>query len=388
MRLLFVKESLGWPLANGHDVHCFHRMQALARLGHEVSLLTATEPPPPLLERLQLTLQRTFPTDGKVAAESLRLSRLQERFRSYWGVSPARIAAVPRVAEECRADAVIVDGLNALPYLGAVEGRCRVWHAGDEWAWHHLSQIQLSRPSTWSEIRLALIKGLYEHAYGSLVDRIWLVTKTDRRAMRWVTGVRNIDVIPNGVDGEHYRPIEQPQGERSCVFWGRLDFGPNIQALQWFCQRIWPSVRRQAPDARFTIYGFCLSEPVRALACQEGVTIIPDLPDLRAEVARHQVVVLPVVSGGGIKNKLLEAASMGKAIVSTAKACLGLRLEGPPPLLAPHGIQEWVQALLSLWQDADRRNALGSAARLWVLKNHSWTAMAQEAVASLESRQR
>lgn len=384
MRLLFVKDSLGWPLANGHDVHCFHRMQALARLGHEVSLLTAADPPPPVLERLQLTLRRTFPIDGEAPGVSPRLSRLQERFRSYWGVSPGRIAAVPRVAEECRADAVIVDGLNALPYLGAVEGRCRVWHAGDEWAWHHLSQIQLRRPGTWSEIRTALVKGLYERAYGSLVDRIWLVTETDRRAMRWVTGVRNIDVIPNGVDGEHYRPMEQPQGERSCVFWGRLDFGPNIQALQWFCKRIWPKVRQQAPDARFTIYGFCLTEPVRALADQEGVTIISDLPDLRSEVARHQVVVLPVVSGSGVKNKLLEAASMGKAIVCTAKACLGLRLDGSPPFLTSRGVKEWVQAILSLWENTDRRSHLGTEAREWVLKKHSWTAMAQEAVDSLE----
>ena len=51
--------------------------------------------------------------------------------------------------------------------------------------------------------------------------------------------------------------------------------------------------------------------------------IIPDLPDLREEIAAHQVVVLPFVSGGGIKNKLLEAAAMGKAVVCTRAGLRG-----------------------------------------------------------------
>src|SRR5262249_32833301 len=156
----------------------------------------------------------------------------------------------------------------------------------------------------------------------------------------------------------------------SCVFWGRLDFGPNIQALEWFCGRVWPDIRRQVPDARFTIYGFKATEPVRALAGRDGVALIADLPDLRSEIARHQVVVLPFVRGGGIKNKLLEAAGLGKAIVCTAKACRGLRLEGTSPFVLPRDAKGWVRDLILLWGDADRRGRLGAEAREWVLKHH------------------
>src|ERR1700732_5022958 len=92
LRLLFVKETLAWPRSSGHDVHCFHMMQALTRLGHEVSLLCAAEPLPQALAGLRLTARRTFPTNGEGPSSSPRLTRLQERFRSYWGISPARIA--------------------------------------------------------------------------------------------------------------------------------------------------------------------------------------------------------------------------------------------------------------------------------------------------------
>jgi polysaccharide biosynthesis protein PslH len=383
VRLLFVKDVLAWPRSSGHDVHCFYMMQALIALGHEVALLTAADPAPEALAGLPLVLRRTFSQAGDAPGPSLNLSRTQERFRAYWGIDPARVRAVARTAEECRADAVVVVGLNVLPYLGAVKGCLRIWYAADEWAWHHLSQVGL-RPSTWGELKQALVKGLYERAYRSLLHRVWVVTDQDRRAMRWVAGVRGLDVVPNGVDGDHYGPVEGVEAERTCTFWGRLDFGPNIQALEWFCRQVWPSIRATIPDARFTIYGFNPGDAVCAMVGRDGIELVPDLPDLRDEIARQQVVVLPFVSGGGIKNKLLEAASMGKAIVCTPQACRGLQNETEPPFVVASGRKQWTQALLSLWSDPERRRRLGTEARQWVLTHHSWESAARIAVAGLE----
>jgi polysaccharide biosynthesis protein PslH len=384
MRLLFFKEAFAWPRSKGHDVHCFNMMKALEDLGHQVSLVTLTPPPPESVQGLRLAMCRVLRTAENHNGETLlSLTRFQERFRSYWGIEKALIQDVAQAARDFEADAVVVVGLGVLPYLAGVEGALRVWYAADEWAWHHLSQVRPLSPSTWSEIRAGLVKGLYERAYAPLLDRVWVVTEVDRRAMRWVARARAIDVIPNGVDGEHYRPQEQPQIERSCVFWGRLDFGPNIQALEWFCKRVWPSVRSAAPDAQFTIYGFNPTAQVLAFADGAGVTIIGDLPDLRTEVDRHQVVVLPFVSGGGIKNKLLEAASLGKAIVCSPQACGGLRVPPTPPFLKVRDSAQWAQAIQSLWADSQRRQFLGREARRWVLEHHTWEAAARDAVAGL-----
>jgi glycosyltransferase involved in cell wall biosynthesis len=198
--------------------------------------------------------------------------------------------------------------------------------------------------------------------------------------------VRNQDVIPNGVDAEHFQPGDEPQHPNSCVFWGRLDFGPNIQALQWFCSQVWPALRQAVPDARFTIYGFQPTAPVLALVRPyQGVEVVPDQPDIRSNVRGHQVVVLPFVSGGGIKNKLLEAASLGKAIICTPRTCGGLQDKGGAPMLRAASIPEWVKALTNLWTDAEHRRRLGEEARNWVVTHHTWQATAQSAVAGLES---
>lgn len=380
MRLLFVKDSLSWPRSSGHDVHCFHMMQALTRLGHEVGLLTAAAPLPEAVAGLPLAFQRTFPGRGEPAAGPAPDYRwLQRKFQSYWGIDENRVRAVGRSAFDMNADGVVVVGLNVLPYLGAVKDKLRVWYAADEWAWHHVSQVRLSKPGTWGETKQALIKGLYERAYRPMLDRVWVVTDADRRAMRWVAGVKGIDVVPNGVDAEHFQPLEVPQRERSCTFWGRLDFGPNVQALEWFCGRVWPRVRAAHPDATFTVYGFSPTPAVRALVGRDGIELIPDLPDLRPAVASHGVVVFPFVSGGGIKNKFLEAAAMGKAVVCSPVALNGLREPSASGTVLAKSPDDWARALGELWSDAARRAAAGAAARRWVLEHHSWDTAARTA---------
>ena len=385
MRLLFVKDALAWPRSSGHDLLCFYLMQALARQGHKVGLVTAVEPAHEALAGLPLALQRTFPRPGEPAdGPAPRLSRLQERFRSYWGIDPNRLRALGRAAEDFDADVVVVVGLNVLPYLGGVHDRLRVWYAADEWIWHHLSQLRLMDPGTWGNVRAAVVKGLYEWAYAPLLDRVWVASEADRRAMNWVTGIRAVDVLPTGVDSEYYQPSEECEVDNSCVFWGRLDFGPNIQALQWFCRAVWPALRRRVPGARLTIYGFKPTEPVQALADRDGVTLIADQADIRADIRSHQVVVLPFVSGGGVKSKLLEALSMGRAVVGTPRACNGLFGGPSPPLLQARSPGEWVRDVQALWSDAGRRKLLGATARRWVLQHHTWQAAARQAAASLE----
>jgi len=376
MRLLFIKERFGWPRSSGHDVHGYHLMRELGRRGHDVSLATIHEPDPRALDGAGLV--SIYQLSDESVGEPLALSKSQERFRNYWGIPVGRIQQAGKLARDLDADAVIVVGLNVLPYLGAVRNSQRIWYAGDEWVWHHLSQTSVWRPSTWKEAKQAVVKGLYERAYRSLLDRVWMVSESDRRALRWVTGCANVDVLANGVDGDHFAPGNEAIELHSCVFWGRLDFGPNIQALEWFCGHVWPRLRSEVNNARFTIYGFQPTDAVRKLVREDqGITLIADQPDIRSEVRRHAVVVLPFVSGGGIKNKLLEAAALGKAIVATPRTLRGLN--AGTAIATGSSSRAFAREVLSLWKSPSRLEQLGKAARAWVLAEHTWERTAEMA---------
>jgi glycosyltransferase involved in cell wall biosynthesis len=383
VKLLFAKHSLAWPRSSGHDVHTYYMMKACAELGHGVALATVTEPSAAAIHGL--------PLGGRFCLDSTRVERLtpppgswlQRRYRAFYGIPESRIMALADAARTWGAEAVVVVGLDALPYFPALSGVIRVWYAADEWAWHHLSQLKVGDPEFATNLRDALVKGLYERAHRNTVDRIWVVTEADRRAFRLVAGIRDIDLVPNGVDSDHFTPGTEVPDERTAVFWGRLDFGPNLQALEWFCTRIWPLVRREVPDARFTVLGFKPTDLARRLTSAPGISLVPDLPDVREPIRRHALAVFPFVSGGGIKNKLLEAAALGKAIVCTPAAAQGVRTPDPPVVFTSSAAH-MSRAMIELWKDPDRQRRLGSAARSWVVEHHTWTATAREAMAGIQ----
>jgi len=101
-------------------------------------------------------------------------------------------------------------------------------------------------------------------------------------------------------------------------------------------------------------------------------------------VCQHALVALPMVSGGGIKNKLLEGAAMARPIICTPRAALDLRASGELPFLKVREPGEWVKGLVSLWNDEPLRHALGLAAREWVSEYHSWTTPARTALAAFQ----
>lgn len=383
MRFVFYKHQLTWPRQTGHDVHSAEMMRALAAKGHSVRFLSRTAPEPGAVEGLGLDNASLLTPEAE--DDGFHPTGLRGKFFSYWGVEPRFAAAVARVCRDWHADVLVSVGLDALPYLVGEHGALRVWYAADEWVLHHLSQVRPFQRSTWINVRPAVVKGVYQRAFAGAIDRMWVVTAEDRWAARWIAGARHVDVIPNGVDVEFFAPrpvVEQPD---TAVFWGRLDFGPNIQALEWAVGAVWPLVRERKPGAVLRIIGFKPGAEVKRLATVQGVSLEQDLPDLRDEVCRHSVAIVPMVSGLGIKNKLLEAAAMGRPILCTTKATLGLDLPASPPFLIADRARDWAEALVSLWGDQRKRSQLGVDARAWVAERHSWAAAADLALRGIES---
>jgi len=385
VRLLFVKTDLAWPRSSGHDVYTYYTMKACADLGHEVSLATAGEPIPQAIDGLTLTSRFRLDSAGQKPSDPLPGTRLQKRFRSFWGIPEERIAALQAAVADSHADAAIIVGLDALPYFPPLRNTQRIWFAADEWVRHHLSQIRFGDSTMVSELRSAAIKGLYERAHARSVDRAWVVSESERVAMRWLAGMRHVDVVPLGVDSDFFRPEAELVAPRTATFWGRLDFGPNVQALEWFFARVWPTVRRAAPDARFTIIGFSPGPEMEGIASHPGVTVLPNLMDLRATVRGHGLVVLPFVSGGGMKNKLLEAAALGMPIVCTPLATQGLQgLDAAPFAVSSHP-DAMAASILKIWNDDAERARMAAGARDWAVTHHSWIATARHAIAALEN---
>jgi glycosyltransferase involved in cell wall biosynthesis len=151
-----------------------------------------------------------------------------------------------------------------------------------------------------------------------------------------------------------------------------MDWYPNQDAVRYFAAEIFPHIRRRFPKAIFRIAGRASSTKfARAFAQMQNVEFTGEVADMRSEVARATVCVVPLRIGSGTRMKILEAAAMGKAIVSTSLGAEGLDLEDGREILVRDDPHSFANAVNELLTDPNRRMDLGQAARRRVDERYS-----------------
>jgi len=224
---------------------------------------------------------------------------------------------------------------------------------------------------------------LYERALCSRAASCVVVGDDEARNLRRIVPTARIQVVPSGVDVDYFRPLDIRTEPHALLFSGNLDYGPNVAAIQYFHRRVWPRVLRGCPGAHWYIVGANPTPPIAALAREAGVSVTGFVPDLRPYLGRAAVVVSPLVSGSGIKTKVLEAWAMGKAVVATPLGCSGLQYQDGRNVALARSPDEFAQTTLTLLRDPARAAALGEAGRQTVCERYRWDTQADRLEAIL-----
>jgi len=179
--------------------------------------------------------------------------------------------------------------------------------------------------------------------------------------------------VPNGVDLDYYYPNDDARETRnSCVFVGALDYAPNVDAVTWFCDQVWPQVLGARPDAKFSIVGRRPTAAVQQLTSRPGVEVVADPPDVRPYLWKSSVVVAPLRIARGVQNKVLEALAAGKPVVGSPQAITGIDVTIDEHLCEASTPDSWSATLLRLMANKRERSELGAAGRRFVCERHHW----------------
>jgi glycosyltransferase involved in cell wall biosynthesis len=182
-------------------------------------------------------------------------------------------------------------------------------------------------------------------------------------------------VIGNGVDTAYFNraAVIAPVAEPILLFTGGFGYDPNADAVRHFIQNILPFVRGEVPNCKFVFAGREAKRLLQALNVREpGVNAIDSPEDMRPIFESATVFVVPLLSGGGTRLKILEAMAMQLPIVSTAIGAEGLGCLPGEHLLIADDDRAFAEAVVALLQDEQRRRAMGAAARDWVCSNMDW----------------
>ncbi len=186
-----------------------------------------------------------------------------------------------------------------------------------------------------------------------------------------------LHAIGNGIDTEYFSPDRNyatpyEDGGPVILFTGAMDYWPNIDAVEWFAEEIFPLIRKTRPDARFFIVGGNPASEVRMLEKNEGIHVPGRVPDMRPYFAHAHVAVAPMRIARGIQNKVLEAMAMGRPTVTTPTALAGINASPDQEILVAKDAETFaVQTLLAL--KTFDTNSIGTQAKEFVRRTYKWS---------------
>jgi sugar transferase (PEP-CTERM/EpsH1 system associated) len=238
-------------------------------------------------------------------------------------------------------------------------------------------EADVRQPRRWLGALYSLIQWRklqrYEAKVCRQVDEVVVVSQADREALQLLLPELQCVVVPNGVDTDYFQPAgPEMESDLELVFTGKMDFRPNVDAILWFARDVLPLIREQAPGTSLAVVGRDPHPRLRAVRELPNITLTGYVDDVRSYIARSAVYVVPLKVGGGTRLKLLQAMSMGKAIVSTSLGCEGIEVDAGRHLLVADDPTSFASAVISLINDPSRRRELGLAARALAVSKHDW----------------
>lgn len=187
-----------------------------------------------------------------------------------------------------------------------------------------------------------------------------------------------VQALGNGIDAAFWNPAgvigapELEQGGPHIVFTGQMDYPPNVEAVTVFARDVMPLIRAMHPQACFHIVGRAPTAAVKALAGVNGTQVTGAVPDVRPWLAGASLLTAPLTIARGVQNKVLEAMAMARPVLLTQAAATGIPATDGAHFAIADGAPALAARALALLADPATAQAMGQAARAFVLQSCAW----------------
>jgi glycosyltransferase involved in cell wall biosynthesis len=221
------------------------------------------------------------------------------------------------------------------------------------------------------------LEGLKYDAYEKKLSETfkhWIVcSPVDKNYLKdSLSDLVTIDIIPNSIDESYYTPQHINSHQHHIVFSGLMDKFVNVEAITWFTKNIFPGIKKQINDVKLFIVGPNPTNVVKRLA-SKNIVVTGEVNDIREYISKCEIVICPVKTGTGTRNKILQAWALGRAVVSTQEGAEGLDAVPEKNILIAHTPQEFEIMAVRLLNDTMLRNSLIEGGLTTIREKYSQT---------------
>jgi len=236
--------------------------------------------------------------------------------------------------------------------------------------WERISYHTRFLPKKWYLRHLTNKLRQYEVAQLSNYDLLVAISERDMQVFKKLGYQKPGIVTPIGIDGADYHPnYLNPGGKLSLGFIGSLDWMPNQEGLQWFLDYVWPEVHRRFPDLEFHVAG--RNTPDWMLQLQiPNVTFHGEVPSATEFINSHPMMVVPLLSGSGMRVKILEGMALGRTVLTTSMGLEGIHARNNREVLIADTPQAFIRAIARCYDNPMLVKQISQRARAFALQNY------------------
>ena len=203
-------------------------------------------------------------------------------------------------------------------------------------------------------------------------DTILTVTTSDAEVLKSIPAYEDKKILslPLALDLSVFSPGAFKREKNRILFLGSFHSDFNRDALRFFTSDVLPLIRREIPGSVLEVVGHGTDEKLRG-EMGEGVEFTGGVDDILPYLGKCSIMVLPLRFSGGVRIRMMEAAAMGTAVVSTPAGVAGMGLEAGSDYLEAADAESMAKAVVQLLRDDIDATRFGSNARRWAERSIS-----------------
>ena len=275
-------------------------------------------------------------------------------------------AKLIEVLEKEQFDIVQLEMLYMAPYVDDIRAHSKAMivlraHNVEHKIWERIAKETRSPLKRWYINHLTKTLKEYELNALETVDGIAAITRKDAAFFRKYTSKPVID-IPFGVYPEEFTPKYEIEGKPKFYHIGSMNWMPNEEGIRWFINEVLPKTMEKVPDFVYHLAGRNMPEWLTAMN-DPHVDVVGEVPDAKAFVANHDVAIVPLLSGSGIRIKIIESMAMGKTVITTRVGAEGILYDEEVNIIIAENKAKMVEAIRAINENPQIAVKIGQAAR-------------------------
>lgn len=271
------------------------------------------------------------------------------------------------ILRETEFDIIQFESLFVVPYLDVVKANSKarlIYRAHNMLfdVWERLSQSEKFRPKrTYLEFLARRLKA-YESEQINRFHRVFAISEPDRHHIIKLGCEASVDVFPVSLDIEQYKVDPASPNFPTLFHLGSMDWLPNREGIEWFLDEVWPDIEELNSELRFYIAGRNMPKKFFEYD-SDNVLVEGEIFDAVEFMNSKAIMIVPLLSGSGMRVKILEGMAMGKCIIATTIAAEGITCEHGKDILLADTPDEFYRYILQCLTQPRKWKEIGQQAR-------------------------